>query len=84
MRILIDTCIYIHFAIDRSLLSRDDCLPETVLMDMPCEYCRTKGYFTGYGNPQCKTAIRVGKCALCIDAISVETVKEKIDTLLSV
>lgn len=65
-------------------LDEGDCLPETVLVDMPCEYCRTKGYFAGYGNPQCKTAIRAGKCALCIDAISVETVKEKIDTLLSV
>lgn len=43
-----------------------------------------KASFAGYGNPQCKGAIKAGKCALCIDAISVEMVKTKIDTLLSV
>lgn len=58
-----------------------DRLPETVLTDMPCEYCRTKFYFAGYGNPACQQALKARKCTLCIDAITVEMVLEIIKSL---
>ena len=35
-------------------LGEDDFLPVTVLRDMPCRWCRTKGYDAGYGNKRCK------------------------------
>lgn len=60
-------------------LDEKDRLPETVYVDMPCAYCRAKGYFAGYGNEECKKAIKLGHCALCIDSISIDSVKEKID-----
>lgn len=63
-------------------LEEGDRLPETVLVDMPCAWCRTKGYFAGYGNGKCKKQIKEGKCALCIDAVTVDMVKEKVDELL--
>lgn len=63
-------------------LEEGDRLPETVLVDMPCAWCRTKGYFAGYGNDKCKKKIKDGKCALCIDTVTVEMVKEKVDELL--
>lgn len=62
-------------------LDEGDRLPETVYMDMPCEYCRTKGYFAGYGNPKCRHAIKAGKCSLCIDAISIRDVMERIEII---
>lgn len=64
-------------------LDEGDRLPETVYVDMPCAYCRTKGYFAGYGNEACKKEIEQGKCALCIDAISVEMLKEIIENQFS-
>ena len=63
-------------------LEEGDRLPETVLVDVPCAWCRTKGYFAGYGNNKCKKQIKDGKCALCIDAVTVDMVKEKVDELL--
>ena len=62
-------------------LDEGDRLPETVYVDMPCAYCRTKGYFAGYGNPKCRKAIKTGKCSLCIDEITVEMVISKIDKI---
>lgn len=62
-------------------LDSGDWLPETVIVDMPCAYCRTKGYFAGYGNTACRHSIKAGRCALCIDAVTVEMVKEKIEFL---
>lgn len=64
------------------VLEKEDVLPISILYDMPCASCRTRGYYSGYKNPQCKTAIQEHKAALCIDAITVEAVKEKIDQLL--
>lgn len=63
-------------------LEDGDILPETVIVEMPCAWCRTKGYFAGYGNNKCKKQIKDGKCALCIDAVTVDMVKEKVDELL--
>ena len=63
-------------------LDEGDFLPETVYVSKPCEYCRTKGYYAGYGNPTCKKAIMEGKCALCIMEVSVENVLESINRLI--
>ena len=56
-------------------------LPITIYKDMPCAYCRTKGYFAGAGNYQCQSAIKLGKCALCIEEITVEEVKRVIENI---
>ena len=63
-------------------LSEGDRLPVTVYKDMPCEWCRTIGYFAGYGNAECKKRIENNQCAICIDKITVDEVKEAIDKLL--
>lgn len=73
---------YIFFPYKVDYLAEGDNLPVTLIKDMPCEYCRTKGYFAGFGNIECKQAIDKGKCALCIDAITVEEVERKIDELM--
>ncbi|MGN0351048.1 MAG: glycosyltransferase family 9 protein [Roseburia sp.] len=57
-------------------------LPLTIIVDMPCEYCRTVGYFAGSKNDACKKRIEQGKCALCIESIPVESVIKKVDQLL--
>lgn len=59
-------------------LKGDEILPVVIMNDMPCAWCRTKGYYSGYKNKDCKKRIKEGKCTLCIDKISVETVKESI------
>lgn len=63
-------------------LSEGDRLPVTVYKDMPCEWCRTSGYFAGFGNAECKKRIENNQCAICIDKITVNEVKEAIDKLL--
>jgi ADP-heptose:LPS heptosyltransferase len=70
---------FFPYAVD--VLEKGDFLPETILVDMPCEYCVSKGYFAGYGNSICKNKIKSGQCSLCIDKISVQQVKEKIKKL---
>ena len=60
-------------------LDEGDRLPETVYVDMPCAYCRTKGYFAGYGNTTCYHSVKAGKCTLCIDAITISDVIERIE-----
>ena len=55
-------------------LEEGDFLPRTVLHDMPCEWCRTKGYFAGYKNNKCKKRIKQGSCAICIEEITVDEV----------
>lgn len=61
------------------VLENDEKLPTIIsLKSKTCEYCRTKGYTAGYGNLECQAAIKAGKCALCIEEISVETVKKAI------
>ena len=73
---------YLFFPYKVDFLAPGDNLPVTLIKDMPCEYCRTEGYFAGARNEECKQAINEGKCALCIDAISVKEVEEKIDELM--
>lgn len=57
-------------------------LPITVYVDMPCAYCRTEGYFAGYGNHKCRKAIKSGKCAFCVSAVSVDKVKDAFRNLI--
>ena len=63
-------------------LKENDSLPVTIIKEKPCAYCRTKGYFAGYGNAKCKMVIKQGNCALCIAEITVDEVKEAITLLL--
>ena len=63
-------------------LDKGDRLPATLFVDMPCAYCRTKGYFAGYGNNTCQRVVKQGRSSLCVDAITVEMVKNKIDELI--
>lgn len=65
-------------------LSEGETLPTTVIVDKSCAYCRTKGYFAGYGNKDCKAEIKQGKCAMCISEISVDMVKLAIEKAMYV
>ena len=65
-------------------LRNGEILPTTVIVDKSCAYCRTKGYFAGYGNKKCKAAIAKGSCSLCISEISVDMVKLAIEKAMSV
>lgn len=64
------------------ILEEGDRLPVTIMRDMPCEWCRTIGYHAGYGNAECKKRIKNNECALCIDAITVEEVKEEVKKIM--
>lgn len=72
---------YMFFPYKVENLNEGEHLPMTVIVDKPCAYCRTKGYFAGYGNKECKAAINRGECALCISEISVDMVKKAISTI---
>ncbi len=72
---------YQFFPYKVDCLNDGDFLPNTVLKDMSCEYCRTRGYYAGYKNSICKKAIKGNKCALCIDEITIEEVKQTINRL---
>lgn len=63
-------------------LADTDVLPVTILKDKPCAWCRTSGYYAGYGNRLCMARIQSGKCALCIDEITVQEVIKTIDAIL--
>lgn len=63
-------------------LNEDDRLPITILKDMPCEWCRTRGYDAGYGNKKCKNRIDQNLCSICIYYITVKEVVEAIDNLM--
>ena len=63
-------------------MNKGDRIPETLFVDMPCAYCRTKGYFAGYGNDTCQGIVKQGRSSLCVDAITVEMVKNKIGELI--
>lgn len=65
-------------------LREGETLPTTVIVDKSCAYCRTKGYFAGYGNKDCKAEIKQGKCAMCISEISVDMVKLAIEKAMYV
>ncbi len=58
-------------------------IPETIIIDIPCENCKSKGYFHGYGNKECLDDIKDGKCALCISKIKADEVKVKLKGMLN-
>ncbi len=64
------------------IIEANDRLPLTEMIHMPCEDCRTIGYFLGSRNTECKKAIDKGLCALCIDVISVDSVISQIQSLM--
>lgn len=72
---------FFPYRVDKT--AHDDILPETITVDVSCAWCRTKGYFAGYGNTSCKIALKENKCALCISAVTVGMVEEKIDAVLN-
>lgn len=74
---------YQFFPYGVDVLEPDERLPETVLVDVPCEFCRTKGYLHGWNNPACEKDIKKGKCAHCISAITEEMVIEAIDRAMN-
>lgn len=74
---------YQFFPYKVDILENGDSLPITVLKDMDCAWCRTKGYYAGYQNKACAKQIKGGGCALCIDVISVQDVWMHIDSILS-
>lgn len=57
-------------------LDEGDVLPTTLLKDMPCQWCRTVGYYAGFGNDECKKRIDEGRCATCVDLVTVEEAKK--------
>lgn len=75
-----DKYLFFPYRVDE--LDETDRLPITLIRDMPCEYCRTIGYDAGYGNSECAARIKNKQCTLCIDAITVKEVIEKIDMLM--
>lgn len=60
-----------------------DVIPVTLSRDMPCEYCRARGYYAGYHNRRCKKRIRRGECVTCIDAIGKDEVLVEIDKFMA-
>lgn len=64
------------------VLEEGDILPVYILHDMPCEFCRIKGYYAGYGNKACIKRINTNRCTLCINEITVEEVEAEIDKLI--
>lgn len=73
---------YQFFPYKVDILEEGDRLPVAVYKDMPCEWCRTRGYNAGYGNKKCKNRINKGQCASCIDKISVEEVIKAINQIM--
>jgi len=73
---------YQFFPYKTDVLNEGDVLPVTVFKDMSCEWCRTIGYYAGFGNSECAKRLSENKCALCIDAITVNEVKCEIDHLM--
>lgn len=69
---------FVIFPYKVDVLEPDDILPLCVYKRMPCESCRDIGYYTGSTNPECMSRIKAGKCALCIDLVSVNDVKDAI------
>lgn len=76
-----DKYLFFPYRVDE--LDESDRLPITLIKDMPCEWCRTIGYDSGFGNQDCAERIRAGKCSICIDAITVQEVTDAIDALVN-
>lgn len=75
-----DKNLFFPYQVD--ILEDGDLLPQTIIKDQSCEWCRTRGYNAGYGNSECKKAIKQGKSSLCIEKISESKVIEAIDNIL--
>ena len=73
---------FVIFPYKVDVLEPDDILPLCVYKRMPCENCRDVGYYTGSTNSECMNRIHEGKCALCIDAVSVDDVKDAIKKIM--
>ncbi|MBR4196784.1 MAG: glycosyltransferase family 9 protein [Synergistaceae bacterium] len=69
---------FVIFPYKVDVLEDGDRLPLCVYHHMPCEYCRDKGYFSGCLNSECLKRLNEGKCALCIDAVTADDVKNAI------
>ena len=69
---------FVMFPYKADVLEMGDRLPLCVYKDMPCSYCRDKSYFSGSLNAECMKRINDGKCALCIDAVTADDVKDAI------
>lgn len=63
-------------------LDEGDIIPGTVLEDMPCAHCVPQGHYYGYKNTECQKMVLSNNSALCVDRVSVESVKSKIDNIL--
>lgn len=63
---------FFPYRVDR--LRKGERLPLTAMSDRPCAWCRTRGYFPGYGNRACAKSIRGGGCAHCVADVSVDEV----------
>lgn len=59
-----------------------DVLPVAVFKEKECSWCRTKGYYAGYGNKKCSNAIKEGKPAKCISEIDVKDVTDEIEYIM--
>ena len=71
---------YYPYKVDE--LNEGDRLPVIVQKDFPCASCRTKGYYAGYGNKECRKAISLGSCSMCIEGIKTDEVIRAIEKLL--
>ncbi len=69
---------FVVFPYKVDVLEHGDRLPVCVYKPMPCECCRDVGYFSGSLNAECSKRLKAGKCALCIDAVTAEDVKEAV------
>lgn len=69
---------FVMFPYKVDILEKNQRLPECVFKRFPCENCRDIGYYAGSGNPDCKNRINNNQCTLCIDAITVDDVKNSI------
>lgn len=62
-------------------LGNNDFLPECANVDMPCEHCVPQGYHYGFNNPECKSMVENGHCALCVEMVTIEDVIQHITKL---
>ena len=69
---------FVIFPYKVDILEKNQRLPLCVFKRFKCEGCRDIGYYSGSGNPECLERLKNNKCTLCIDAISVQDVKNAI------
>lgn len=73
---------FVVFPYKVDVLEPGDRLPVCVYKPMPCECCRDVGYFSGALNAECAKRLKSGKCALCIDAVTAEDVKDAVTKIM--